>query len=182
MLAARVSHTLDLGGPALTIDTACSSSLVAAHLACQSLRAGECAAAIVGGVHLNLTPTLGLLFARAGAPPPGYERPLTASLFSFNHEQGACPLCKGLGVLIVCDPERLVTHPERPLDAGALDGTKAGRFYGEVHGQYVAALRTAGAALGISRRTLAVRLHRARQRLALHLVPAPVLGSATASE
>jgi RNA polymerase sigma factor (sigma-70 family) len=31
----------------------------------------------------------------------------------------------------------------------------------------------AGAALGISRRTLAVRLHRARQRLNLHLVPQP---------
>lgn len=33
----------------------------------------------------------------------------------------------------------------------------------------------AGAALGISRRTLAVRLHRARQRLTLHLVPQPVV-------
>ncbi len=40
----------------------------------------------------------------------------------------------------------------------------------------------AGAALGISRRTLAVRLHRARQRLSLHLVPAPAVGAATASE
>ncbi|QCX26802.1 RNA polymerase sigma factor [Nocardioides jishulii] len=35
----------------------------------------------------------------------------------------------------------------------------------------------AGAALGISRRTLAVRLHRARQRLTLHLVPVPVAGA-----
>lgn len=40
----------------------------------------------------------------------------------------------------------------------------------------------AGAALGISRRTLAVRLHRARQRLTLHLVPAPSVGAATSSE
>lgn len=38
----------------------------------------------------------------------------------------------------------------------------------------------AGTALGISRRTLAVRLHRARQRLTLHLVPSPA--PATASE
>ncbi len=70
MIAARVAHVFDLRGPALTIDTACSSSLVAVHLACQSLRAGECSAALVGGVHLNLTPTLFTLFARAGALSP----------------------------------------------------------------------------------------------------------------
>lgn len=76
MLAARIAHSFDLRGPALTIDTACSSSLVALHVACQSIRAGECAAAIVGGVFLNLTPTLGLLFARAGAlSPSGRCRP-----------------------------------------------------------------------------------------------------------
>lgn len=40
----------------------------------------------------------------------------------------------------------------------------------------------AGAALGISRRTLAVRLHRARQRLSLHLVPPPAARAATATE
>ncbi len=79
MLAARIAHTLDFRGPALTIDTACSSSLVAIHLACQSLRSGECAAAIVGGVFLNLTPTLGQLFARAGAlSPSGQCRPFQA--------------------------------------------------------------------------------------------------------
>lgn len=40
----------------------------------------------------------------------------------------------------------------------------------------------AGAVLGISRRTLAVRLHRARQRLSLQLVPSPPNRAATASE
>src|SRR6185437_5540608 len=52
--AGRLSYMFDLTGPSLVVDTACSSSLVAVHLACRSLRAGECAMAIAGGVSLHL--------------------------------------------------------------------------------------------------------------------------------
>ncbi|MBN1938906.1 MAG: excinuclease ABC subunit UvrA [Candidatus Aminicenantes bacterium] len=91
-----------------------------------------------------------LLYSRAGTIPPERSgRPLSASMFSFNHEQGACPRCKGLGMMTVADPERLITHPDRPLISGALDGTKTGRFYGEPHGQHVAALKAAGQAAGL---------------------------------
>jgi len=91
-----------------------------------------------------------LLYSRAGtAPPRPGGRALTASMFSFNHEQGACPACKGLGTVTVTDPERLVTDPKRSLRTGAMDGTKTGRFYGDPHGQFVAALEAAGAAAGM---------------------------------
>ena len=54
--ANRVSYHLNLQGPSLAIDTACSSSLTAIHLACESIRRGECEAAIAGGVNLILHP------------------------------------------------------------------------------------------------------------------------------
>ncbi|KAF4445362.1 putative polyketide synthase [Fusarium austroafricanum] len=50
MLANRISHVLDLGGPSVTIDTACSGALVALHLACQALQAGECDGAVIGAI------------------------------------------------------------------------------------------------------------------------------------
>ncbi len=56
MISGRVSHALNLKGPAVTIDTACSSSLIAVYTACNALRNGDCNAAIAGGVKLNLLP------------------------------------------------------------------------------------------------------------------------------
>lgn len=56
-IANRVSYYFDFCGPSIAVDTMCSSSLTALHLACQSIRNGECKMAIVGGVNAILHPS-----------------------------------------------------------------------------------------------------------------------------
>jgi len=99
-----------------------------------------------------------LLFSRVGrvgrtpATPGAFDKPdkqLNAAMFSFNHHQGACPYCKGLGVVTACDPRGLATHPDRSLLDGALDGTKTGAFYGDPYGQYIAILQAVGQEKGV---------------------------------
>ncbi|WP_166923292.1 SDR family NAD(P)-dependent oxidoreductase [Flavobacterium poyangense] len=65
-IANRVSYVMNFEGPSMAIDTMCSSSLTAIHLACESIRKGECTTAIAGGVNLNLHPYKYLSLSSAG--------------------------------------------------------------------------------------------------------------------
>ncbi|KAK4172022.1 hypothetical protein QBC36DRAFT_197978, partial [Triangularia setosa] len=51
-LSGRISYHFGWTGPSEVIDTACSASLVAVHRACQAITAGECEAALAGGVNI----------------------------------------------------------------------------------------------------------------------------------
>ena len=65
-IANRVSYTFDFRGPSFAVDSACSSSATAVHLACESLRRGECGMAIAGGVNLILHPAHFIALSQMG--------------------------------------------------------------------------------------------------------------------
>ncbi|MDG4752672.1 SDR family NAD(P)-dependent oxidoreductase [Micromonospora sp. WMMD718] len=126
-LSNRVSHQMDLHGPSLTVDTACSAALTALHLAKESIRRGECRAALVGGVNLSLHPykylrlaDLGLLSARGRCRP-------------FARDADGYVPGEGVGVVLV-----------RPLAEAVADGD---HIYGLVRGT---ALRHSGRTAGYS--------------------------------
>ncbi|MBN2533963.1 MAG: hypothetical protein JXB88_13820 [Spirochaetales bacterium] len=54
-IANRFSFFMNFKGPSLTVDSTCSSSSLAIHMACNSIRGGECELALCGGVHLLLS-------------------------------------------------------------------------------------------------------------------------------
>ena len=87
--ANRLSFAFDLRGPSIAIDSACSSSLVAAHLACQSLRSGESAVALVGGVNVVLSSAYAIILSKAGlTSPDGRVRPFDADASGYVRSEG----------------------------------------------------------------------------------------------
>jgi acyl transferase domain-containing protein/acyl carrier protein len=87
--AGRLSYVLGLQGPSVAVDTACSSSLLAVHLACQSLRLGECNLAIAAGVNLILSPECMIMASQARMlSPDGRCKAFDASADGYGRAEG----------------------------------------------------------------------------------------------
>ncbi|MFJ5265007.1 type I polyketide synthase [Streptomyces sp. NPDC088387] len=131
ILANRLSHTLGLTGPSLTVDTGQSSSLVAVHLACELLRNGEAGIALVGGVNLITGPGSTATSQRMGALSP------TGRCHTFDARADGYVRGEGGAVLVL-----------KPLDRAQADGD---RILGVIRGSAVNNDGD-GAALGVPRR------------------------------
>lgn len=92
--ATRIAYKLNLKGPAINIQTACSSSGVAVHLACQSIRSGDCDIAIVGGGRIQ-PPFAGHLHKEGHAlSPDGYCR-------TFSEEANGMVRGNGMSFIVI---------------------------------------------------------------------------------
>lgn len=117
IVANRISYTYNLSGPSLTLDTACSGSLVALHLACNSLRNGEAAMALAGGVAINLLPSGNVFFSKAGVISPD------GRCQTFDARANGIVRSEGAGLILL-----------KPLRQAVADGN---RIYAVINGSAV---------------------------------------------
>ncbi|BAI76223.1 polyketide synthase (plasmid) [Azospirillum sp. B510] len=75
----RLSYKFDLTGPSINVQTACSTSLVAVHLACRSIRTGECGTALAAISTVRVPEALGYRTQKGSIySPDGHVRTFDA--------------------------------------------------------------------------------------------------------
>lgn len=95
ILANRLSWYFDLSGPSMHVDTACSSSLVALDLACQSLKNGDAAMALVVGTNMLLSPEASVLLSNGDFLSPD------GVCYSFDHRASGYARGEGIVSLLI---------------------------------------------------------------------------------
>ncbi|SIO86180.1 type I polyketide synthase [Nocardiopsis sp. JB363] len=120
MIANRVSYTLGLRGPSMTVDSGQSSSLVGVHTAMESLRNGECDVALAGGVSLILLPGSTDYVERFGGLSPD------AHCYTFDSRANGYVRGEGGAVLVLKPFDRALAdgdHIHAVLSGGAVNNS-----------------------------------------------------------
>ena len=93
MASGRISYTLGVRGPSMTVDTACSTGLLTVHLACRSLDEGESDLALAGAAMVMLSPSVTAAASAQGMlSPNGRCRPFDAGADGFVRAEGCAVL------------------------------------------------------------------------------------------
>lgn len=101
-------------------------------------RADRISFAQVNGIY-ELYRLLYSRFSTADKVLPEHQK--NNSLFSFLHINGACQNCSGRGITDEVDINRVADF-DLSIEAGAMNGSKPGKFFSELTGQYMATLYT----------------------------------------
>lgn len=125
VISGRISYTLGLAGPALTVDASCASALAALHVAVQSVRAGDCDMAITGGVCVMGSPGYFVEFSKQhGLSDDGHCRSYSAQASGTVWAEGAAMFVLQRKSAAVRDGRRIVA--EIRSTAVNQDGRSAG--------------------------------------------------------
>ncbi|PKM94865.1 MAG: hypothetical protein CVU84_08035 [Firmicutes bacterium HGW-Firmicutes-1] len=106
-VANRVSYYLNLNGPSIGLDTMCSSSLTAIHLAVESIRRGECDAAIAGGINLSIHPNKYILLSHNNFPSTD------GKCRSFGDGGDGYVPGEGTGAILIKPLQKAIAHGDR---------------------------------------------------------------------
>ncbi|MED0940710.1 beta-ketoacyl synthase N-terminal-like domain-containing protein, partial [Bacillus mobilis] len=105
-IANRINHYFGFNGPSIALNTSCSSSLTAIHMAIESVRKGECGAALVLGVNIM-------------SHPYHYESLLQQGLLSENEKSCAFSINgsglvpgEGIGAILIKPLENAVKNKD----------------------------------------------------------------------
>ncbi|TFF36330.1 polyketide synthase [Mucilaginibacter psychrotolerans] len=94
-IATRIAYELDLKGPAVSVHSACSTSLLAIAQAVDSIRAGQCNAALAGGVSISSPINSGHLYQE------GTMLSADGHCRSFDAEADGTVFSDGAGVVLL---------------------------------------------------------------------------------
>ncbi|KAF7192782.1 Orsellinic acid synthase [Pseudocercospora fuligena] len=117
-LSGRVSYAYKWSGPCATTDTACSSSLFAIYQAARALLAGDCRAAVAGGVNVITSPDMYLGLDKAHFLSP------TGQCKAFDEAADGYCRSEGCAVFVLKRAVDAVAENDRIL--GIIKGTQAG--------------------------------------------------------